>query len=838
MANLAIVNSNYSTNSLSSSLESRPLKTLASLTKIALNALGGLATVLAAKTLIGLSLIGSVVIIKIITTTFLAATITLFPPLPILALAVATIAAAVATSIFASLNFTISLNIFAAVILCLDSLSENISKEKFFIEHGDYPLPPPAFCWPTGEIPDLRVNASLDGAPSREITLNDLETWKTENPRIPFLVEWTPTQQDFPLVIPFLKIYGNQIKKLDLSHITFFPWLLTFLPELEGTLVSLKNLKSLSLPSFKGNFSENFMDFLSKIKDLKCHDSQSYLVKLKLLFSTAKHQNIPYNKDNRIEDFSLNAHLVNLLDPLHKKSAVHYFSDAIEKIKDEEVLKLLLAIFISFPQITDFQIYFLDKINKLPEINERSIAKTCKEIIPYLIDNKHIEPTDAKKDVFDLISDSLPLEYDIKNSLERIVENEIALSLFDIFLDVEKKEGPLFDFFTSEQGKAFLSKHQYTTFLSYQNIQYFIHTNFANDPWFYQTNYLEDPKTLVVSCHYDFPEKYPKKALKLYLEAHKNSAILSIKYRNQEGVGEGVTRDFLTRMYEAIAKEYSKWNKENLRNIGRAWKCIYMDPQQTRTGVVFDSLFSEKLLSLSMDDIENDFNLNKLETIEILLRLIPKNYYFYEYLKKLKKLMEIDPENPADDDGAAYKAIGEIYESITEDPLDIPKTPEEHLKFIEKFTADILTVVTNPLRNLLEIARGFAEGSNEEEWNNIKTMSAEELSTIIQGEFSRETFINSIFFRGNPQELHNEIKRWIIEWVNQRNDAQVKRLLFYITGSTVCSQIHINIIGKDTHPTTHTCYRIMYLPNNIKKKSLMKQFDEWVSDKKCHMHII
>ena len=35
--------------------------------------------------------------------------------------------------------------------------------------------------------------------------------------------------------------------------------------------------------------------------------------------------------------------------------------DAIEKIKDEEVLKLFLAIFISFPRITDFQIYFLDK---------------------------------------------------------------------------------------------------------------------------------------------------------------------------------------------------------------------------------------------------------------------------------------------------------------------------------------------------------------------------------------------------------------------------------------------------------------------------------------------
>ena len=111
---------------------------------------------------------------------------------------------------------------------------------------------------------------------------------------------------------------------------------------------------------------------------------------------------------------------------------------------------------------------------------------------------------------------------------------------------------------------------------------------------------------------------------------------------------------------------------------------------------------------------------------------------------------------------------------------------------------------------LYAIAKGLYKDSNQ--WESLQALGPPSLKLLTLGEFDKEKLKKVLHFNA---EVTADIQGYISEWIDSRDNDQIKCLLKYITGTPVVpskNNINFFMVQKLSGFYAHTCFYQIDLP--------------------------
>ncbi len=296
----------------------------------------------------------------------------------------------------------------------------------------------------------------------------------------------------------------------------------------------------------------------------------------------------------------------------------------------------------------------------------------------------------------------------------------------------------------------------------------------------------------------------PRSALLNYALRLENG-IPRVEYLGSEGndLG-GVTRDFITRLFQALFPKKSDRGGSHLqaeydnlelpipqtpsvdglchfRAVGSILGEILAGRLKATTGVRFSPVFFEMLHALTEEEIRRS-NEPEFQTSAYLkiLRIYCKSRYTW----------------------LTEQEIGEIVQGRLPQRME---TDQDHTyaEFIlESGIGGIFSAV-------LSIASEIASAVS---WDRDKKETPVQLGEAIQGQFSKQAVIEALNGnRDTPQ------KQFLARWINESDEAEVRRFLLCVSGSETVGALPLNIHPYQSNvprrrPSFHTCSQQIDLP--------------------------
>jgi|GEM_PF-4825316 hypothetical protein len=321
-----------------------------------------------------------------------------------------------------------------------------------------------------------------------------------------------------------------------------------------------------------------------------------------------------------------------------------------------------------------------------------------------------------------------------------------------------------------------------------------------------------------------------------------------IKYVDSLGNdGGGLTRDFITKLFEALCNESSRYSLlmksendrlipqlknaasisraeqlEELRSyqaIGAIFAFALQDYQSIRIGTHFHEVLFQMIHVLTESEIDSlPLDLDEFLHLDRILKPIYHKlliiYLRTQYPHTFGFPDITDSEineaiNQFVENGKIPQALQELYEG-----QDVPDIKADFLKDYQ---------INNTIAATLVIAKSMRYYSKKDPWDIIKTDSPATLEKQIQGSFHKQEILAALRWDAE----HEVTQKFLKDWVDAATDAQLERFLCAMTGSSTLSsnrQLYIHLFdNKSFLPTFSVCTFTMNLPKNYPNYAVFKE---------------
>jgi hypothetical protein len=100
-------------------------------------------------------------------------------------------------------------------------------------------------------------------------------------------------------------------------------------------------------------------------------------------------------------------------------------------------------------------------------------------------------------------------------------------------------------------------------------------------------------------------------------------------------------------------------------------------------------------------------------------------------------------------------------------------------KIKETLIKEFISSYDKTLQTILAVAQGL---SSVNSWKSMQEKKADYLISSILGKFDRQALKGVLDF---SEEIPQTTKNYFFEWVDNKSDAELKKFLFYVTGSPI-----------------------------------------------------
>jgi len=297
-----------------------------------------------------------------------------------------------------------------------------------------------------------------------------------------------------------------------------------------------------------------------------------------------------------------------------------------------------------------------------------------------------------------------------------------------------------------------------------------------------------------------------------------------IHYQNSEGIDAGgLTRDFLTRLFTAITNTGQLVTSPDLEKGTVRFRMLEEAEGITKEKLkdafnAIGTLFSHALHGKSFT-IGTRFSESVFEVMPALLKCdespsMPSDLLQPQYREALIIYLQKEYSQHFNENCSAAEFV------------DGSKMPEG---FDEDLKKDLLDDVTNELFATSLVTRGMKDqlrslGMSIDE---IKALTAKELSDRIQGTLSHDQVLSALNFDGASSDLKDNMEAWI----RGLSSDELKKFIWGMTGSEALhsdTRLDIKVdanLDKASLPTYHTCFKSVDIPAYSTKEDLAAKLE-------------
>ena len=320
---------------------------------------------------------------------------------------------------------------------------------------------------------------------------------------------------------------------------------------------------------------------------------------------------------------------------------------------------------------------------------------------------------------------------------------------------------------------------------------------------------------------------------------------LSVKYlRNdlseEEGVGIGLVKDYISSLFLAIMEEKSlsfallgennlqvptasKKDEVALKVYEQLGAVMGFVLDKFVTGVHFhDSLFT-LALNFTADELDASFEgLSFERKLDLAALLAEKQNLDKNYFGSFQIL--INAYNNWD-----FKKIsGEVKEALKTLDFEFEETEKDIKECVKTGLEEFITSMETQLRGIHAVAKGIKSAckkgcmnvylSINDHWNTYRqAKTPEEFSKRLQGSVDKETVVASIKYSEDENAEVQKKAEWLKSWLlHEATKEELHQFLMFVAGGSLIENATIAICGSDTKlpfPKVHVCSIGMDLSN-------------------------
>ncbi|MDP1879821.1 MAG: hypothetical protein Q8K60_02635, partial [Parachlamydiaceae bacterium] len=323
-----------------------------------------------------------------------------------------------------------------------------------------------------------------------------------------------------------------------------------------------------------------------------------------------------------------------------------------------------------------------------------------------------------------------------------------------------------------------------------------------------------------------------------------------------DGGGDGITRECLNILFRKISEHYSlktnipqfsRDHEVNFINLGvilyflfRNLVTISQNPVKNvpnfPVGPVFKDNFFEGLFLFTKEELNDSFlNISNERIFEICLQFFNKDPQFI----KLNHLLNWDETS-----GSALPNLDFINELLLAEMIDKPSGLEEdainfnlllkHKTFFQdSIKSEFINTQKGQLQTLFSIAKGLTlyPQYNERFWDVISPARFKEI--IVGVEFCRNKLKEFLHFKPN---VPTDVQEFFIDFVDRRNEEDLKYFLTFVTGSATLPYKNIQITMVDDLTGDQirvlSCHHFIDIPKHLTISEIEINIEHWINEMK------
>lgn len=303
---------------------------------------------------------------------------------------------------------------------------------------------------------------------------------------------------------------------------------------------------------------------------------------------------------------------------------------------------------------------------------------------------------------------------------------------------------------------------------------------------------------------------------------HLQNAYPFINYHDSPAVDAGgVTKDFTTELFNALFAPVPRLPLKTITSTGNGPLPMMENDNQGACYRGIGYIFGVALLEHCQIQIGSRFSPSLYAMLHVL------SWEELRNLPKIRNASSIPPQVIQKLQKVYLKANCSSYfgEKLTEEDLDSAidalvdrNEPNQYLQevFSIQNLQELLAEekITQILHAACFIAAGIAETMSRQGWNRRKGATSIDLMKKIEGELTKEKTLEIL--KENQDSL---ARAYLIQWVEEADDAQLQKLIFAITGSNslnedlVIDLKELPANGSLPLPIYHTCFNTIELYN-------------------------